>query len=87
MWVWIFNGEGRGLPSGVFSTRERAEAWISQHGLSGILTAYPVDMGALDWAINEGHFIPKNPPSSAFTATFSSGAQEHYHYEGGSTQG
>jgi hypothetical protein len=55
--------------------------------LSGILTAYPVDSGALDWAILEGHFTPKKPPSPAFVSTFSSGAQEHYHYEDGITQG
>jgi hypothetical protein len=48
---WVFNGGGGRFPSGVFSTREKAEAWINQHGLSGVLTKYPLDEGAWDWAI------------------------------------
>lgn len=83
MWIWVFNGEGRNLPSGVFSTRERAEAWIAQHSLSGLLTAYPVDTGALDWAIVEGHYSPKREITSGFRAGFTSGAQEHFHFKDG----
>ena len=51
-WVYVFNGadpqqKGRtSLPSGVFTSREKAEAWITRHRLSGLLTAYPLDEGA-----------------------------------------
>lgn len=57
LFVWVFNGGGR-FPSGVFSTREKAEAWINKHGLTGVLTKYPLDEGAWGWAIREGYFTP-----------------------------
>lgn len=48
MEVWVFNGERSPFPSGVFSTHERAEAWVAQHRLSGCLTRYPVDTGVYE---------------------------------------
>ena len=35
------------------------EQWIRQHGLSGTLTAYPLDIGTFHWAVGAGHFTPK----------------------------
>ena len=29
-----------------FSSVERTEAWIAKHELTGVLTHYPIDMGA-----------------------------------------
>lgn len=83
--VWIFNGPNSQLPSGVFTKREDAERWIKQHGLSGTLTAYPVDTGTYDWAVNAGIFKPKRDDqrSAEFIQRFSSASQEHYHYENG----
>ena len=80
--VWIFNG-GSAFPSGVFTSRERAEEWIRRNRLAGTLTAYPLDMGAYDWAVSEGYFIPKrdDQKTSEFIARFSSAYQEHYHYK------
>ena len=81
--VWVFNGGGR-FPSGVFSARERAETWIAQNRLSGILTLYPLDMGTFEWAVAEGHFVVKRGEQSTpeYIAKFSDG-HEHYPYENG----
>ena len=83
--IWIFNGPKSQFPSGVFTQREDAESWIRQHGLSGTLTAYPVDVGTYDWAVSVGYFTPKREDqrSSEFIQRFSSASQEHYHYEHG----
>ncbi len=83
--MWVFHGNGGRFTSGVYSSRERAEDWIAQHGLSGMLTAYPLDQGVYDWATLHGTFRVKRdehrPPD--FIGTFSSAYQEHAHYEHG----
>ena len=33
--VWVFNGSRGTFPSGDFSSREKAEAWIAANKLSG----------------------------------------------------
>ncbi len=80
--VWIFHGNGARFASGVFSTRAGAEAWIRQHGLAGVLTEYPLDSGAYDWAIQERHFTPKKEhhTSAEFIQRFTSAFQQHEHY-------
>jgi hypothetical protein len=86
--VWIFTGSQEHqrsiFPSGVFSTRAAAEEWIAQHGLSGTLTMYRVDVGAYDWAVQNGHFRPTKPHHSTpdFIGHFS-GGDIHFHYESG----
>jgi hypothetical protein len=84
--VWVFNGARSNFPSGVFTTREVAETWISKHGLTGTLTRYPLDQGAFDWSVDHGYFKPKRDDqrTAEFIAQFA-GGQEHYHYEGGET--
>ncbi len=81
--VWVFNGGGT-FPSGVFSAREKAEAWIAGNRLSGCLTKYPLDIGAYEWAISEGHFKPKRDDqrTSGFIGRFACG-HEHFHYTDG----
>lgn len=83
--VWVFNGANSRFPSGVFSQREKAEAWIAENRLTGVLTKYPLDVGVYEWAIRSGFFQPKKPKhkSSQFIQGFSSAHQEHYHYEDG----
>ena len=49
--VWVFVGEGASLPSGVFASSEAAALWIARHGLTGLLTEYPLGEGAYDWAV------------------------------------
>ncbi|MBI1281300.1 MAG: hypothetical protein GC179_24445 [Anaerolineaceae bacterium] len=83
--VWLFNGTNAQFPSGIFSSRERAEEWIQKHRLSGILTKYPVDISVYDWAIENGLFRVKDEEKKTanFIQRFSSASQEHYHYENG----
>ncbi|MCG8294644.1 DUF7710 domain-containing protein [Pseudomonas entomophila] len=86
--VWVFNGaEGR-FPSAVFLELGDAEEWIKNNGLSGVLTKYPVGISVYDWAVENGHFRIKNEKekSSAFIQKFSSAAQEHFHFENGSSE-
>ncbi len=82
--VWVFQGEDGRLASGVFSSRENAEAWIAKHGLSGLLTRYPLDTGAYDWEVESGHFSPRkdDQKSSRFIGRFTGGSV-HFHYEDG----
>jgi hypothetical protein len=87
--VWVFNGARNPFPSAVFREREDAEAWIRGRKLSGTLTAYPLDVPVYEWAVAEGVFTPKRPEHEApsFVANFSSGAQDHTHYEDGRAWG
>ena len=82
-WVWVFTGGGT-FPSGIFSTRQNAEAWIREHRLNGCLTRYPLDVGAYEWAVREGYFVPKRDEQITpdYVARFACG-HEHYHYESG----
>ena len=84
--VWVFSGGGS-FPSGVFTSRERAEEWIRHHRLTGTLTAYPPDLGVYDWTIQKGWFQPRREDqrTSDFVGRFSSAYQEHYHYEDGNS--
>jgi hypothetical protein len=86
--VWVFTGSQENqrstFPSGVFSTQAAAENWIAKHELSGTLTVYRVDVGAYDWAVQNGTFRPTKPHHSTpdFIAHFS-GGDIHFHYESG----
>jgi hypothetical protein len=83
--VWVFNVAKRHFPGGIFLCRDKAEHWIRRHRLSGVLTLYPVDVGAYDWAIEKGLFQPRKPHETmaGFIGGFSDAGQEHYHYEDG----
>lgn len=87
--VWVFNGPKTRFPSGVFSSKARAEAWILERRLSGTLTKYPLDQGVYDWAVAQGAFSPKRDEqrTAGFIGSFSSAAQEHEHYEQGVSSG
>ena len=84
--VWVFNGETGLFPSAVFSERKLAEDWIREQKLSGTLTAYPVDISAYQWCLDNNYFKPTKESHSSpeFVANFSSASQEHYHYDQGS---
>jgi hypothetical protein len=83
--VWIFVADGGRLPSGVFLTIETAERWIGLHSLTGVLTRYPIDEGAYDWAVRTGRFTPRPTKliDSKFVGRFSSARMDHHHYESG----
>ena len=83
--VWVFCGDGSRLPSAAFLSVEAAEAWIAKRGLSGLLTGYPIDQGAYDWAIERGFFTPKSEKheTASFIQGFSSAHLPHSHYVDG----
>jgi hypothetical protein len=83
--VWIFHGEGSQISSGVFSSIEEAEIFISRYKLSGVLSIYPVGISVYDWAIEKDFFEPKkeHQKESSFIQSFTTASQEHYHYENG----
>jgi hypothetical protein len=82
--VWIFKSGGQ-FPSAVFTTRQKAEAWITANRIEGTLTKYPLDVSIYDWALASGYFVPKRDDqrTSQFIGQFSSASQEHYHYDFG----
>lgn len=81
--LWVFMGVGGNHPCGVFSSKEKAQAWISKWKVCGTLTAYPLDKSLYEWAVKYGHFTPSLPHHSepAFVQKFSSAYAEHYHYD------
>jgi len=82
--VWVFNGEGSRLPSGVFTSQSQAEAWISRHRLSGTLSEFPLGAGAYDHALAVSVFVPKSDRerSPDCIADFSP-RLPHFHYSDG----
>lgn len=52
--VWVFHGDGARFASAVFESETDAAAWIARHGLSDVLTEYPVSDGCYDIAVCEG---------------------------------
>jgi hypothetical protein len=79
----VFNGARNHFPSAIFTERRLAEAWIQRNQLEGTLTAYPLNIGIYDWAIEKGYITPmkEEQASPNFIANFSSASQEHYHFE------
>jgi hypothetical protein len=84
--IWVFSGEGGRFPGGVFTSRELADAWIRARKLTGVLTAYPLDEGCIDWALREqlvSSSVLARCQEPAFAGSFTSASQEHVHYEDG----
>lgn len=83
--VWIFNGDKHRFPSGVFTDQSLAEEWIKTNRLTGTLTAYPLNQGVYEWAVETGCFKPKREDqmTPSFIGNFSSASQPHEHYEDG----
>ncbi len=86
--IWVFHGENSRFASGVFSSRELAEAWIQEKQVSGVLTGYPLDVGVYDWAVAHEFFKVKreDQKSPHFIARFTSASQPHVHFEDGKVQ-
>jgi hypothetical protein len=83
--VWVFNGAGAKVPSGVFAGKSEAIAWISKHKLTGLLTKYPMNVGLYDWALEMKYFEPRRDDQKTpdFIARFTCASLEHYHCEDG----
>ncbi|MEY2250741.1 DUF7710 domain-containing protein [Comamonas sediminis] len=86
--VWIFVATKAAFPSGVFGSVADAENWIVKHGLTGLLTEYPIGTGVFDWAIASGKFKPKPAKKldAAFIGQFTTASMAHHHYEDGCRQ-
>ena len=86
--IWVFLGS-RGTPSGVFTTIDKAQAWIQGNRLSGTLTALPVDESCFDWAVRldvtnlKPEKLATKQDDPDFIANFLTASLEHYHYDGG----
>ncbi len=87
--IWIFVGAHGRSPGGAFNSIDLAEAWIKKHGLSGTLTAYPIDQGCFDWAVEHGltgmkpETLEGKRSDPSFIGSFTTAGQEHHHYEKG----
>ncbi len=83
--VWVFNGDKHPFPSGVFTDQTLAEEWIKTNKLTGTLTAYPLNQGVYEWAVERGYFKAKREDQTtpSFIGNFSSASQPHEHYEDG----
>lgn len=84
--VWIFCGDVARFPSAVFTSIEKAEQWIAQKKVSGMLTEYPVDISCYEWALAYGYFEEKESDKNKLAMrfqTFTSASQKHFHYEKG----
>lgn len=83
--IWVFHSSKARFTGGIFSSKKLAEEWILKHKLTGMLTAYPLNSGVFDWAIESNLFQPKgeNHNNPEFIGGFTSASQEHYHYEDG----
>ena len=90
--VWIFHQQGARLAGGAFEDVASAEAWISEHKLTGLLTAYPLGEGCFDWAQRTGRTgmsdekLKVRCTDPAFIGSFTTASQEHFHYEDGKRQ-
>ena len=80
--VYVFDEERASFPSAVFSTKEKAYAWIKELGARGTLTEYPVDVPAYDFAVENGYFKPKKPHhfENAFKTRFTNATGWHEHF-------
>lgn len=83
--AWIFHGEGARFASGAFVSEEQAMEWIGRHRLTGILTEYPLGVGAYDDAVERGLFRPSRDHHGTpeHVGQFSPGRTRHVHvFEG-----
>lgn len=87
--IWIFVGEGGRFPSSAFTNLACAKKWVETHGLSGVLSAMPIDQGVFQWAL-ENDAVNMKPETleikskdSLFIGTFTTGSLDHFHYEDG----
>ena len=83
--IWVFIGEGSKLAVGCFDSFDEAIKVISKYELSGLLTQYPINELAYDWAVRNQFFSPKKPEqkTAAFIGRFTSASQAHFHFENG----
>jgi hypothetical protein len=83
--VWVFTPASAAskFPTGVWTSREAAEAWIRSVDARGVLSAYTLDESAWDGNVRLGLLKLSKPERSEakFKRTFTT-AVDHFHYEG-----
>ena len=92
MQVFVFHGVGSQFANAVFSTQSKAEAWISLHQLTGLLTKYDLDTPAFDRHLRQRSLprdirkaISRGESTMLFAQEFVDGAwHAHYYYGLGS---
>lgn len=83
--VYIFHGAGARFATAVYETVEQATADIARHGMSGVLTWYPVGKTDYNHVVDEGLFAAKDHADGKFVQSFTSAFLDHYHFEDGKT--
>ena len=83
--VWVFVAPNAPFPSAVFSSESAAERWVTSNRLTGLLTEYPLNVSAFDWAVEMGFFSVKRNDhlSPDFIGRFTSAHMAHIHYQDG----
>jgi hypothetical protein len=79
--VYVFHGTGSRFANAVFSSVESAAAWIKQHSLTGLLTAYYIDDPGFERARRGGYapsYIRGSPPTERIQWYVD--GSEHYHF-------
>ena len=87
--VWVFVGDGAHFPCGAFVDFASADQAARRNKLSGVLTAYPLDILVYDWAVANSSFRPTEERHSSpkYIQQFTSAVLEHYHYHEGERDG
>ena len=80
--VYVFTGVDGRIPSGIFSSFDKALSWIESNSLTGELTCLPIDVSLYDWAIQKEFFKPTKDyqQTPRFIQRFSSASLEHWHF-------
>ena len=79
--VWVFHGKEHGSRAECSLPRTTAWNGVERHRLTGILTEYPLGVGAYDDAVTRGPFKPsrEHRGTPQHIARFSLGGTKHIH--------
>jgi hypothetical protein len=84
--VYIFHGYNSRFANAVFTSVKKADAWITCHALTGLLTGYDVDYPAYDHHLAAGSLPKRMLKTVDNDGTYSElieqfvDGHEHYHY-------
>jgi len=83
--AWVVHENDGAFSLCAFSCLEKGKAWIAEEKKSCVLSWYPIDEGAFDWATRNGYFKVKKPHQNEakFIANFSSSGVLHFHFQQG----
>jgi hypothetical protein len=83
--AWVFHGANAQFTSALFTSRCKAEEWVEENEMSGMLTTYPLNISIYDWAVQAGIWQPSKSHhhNLEFKQRFTSAALEHVPSEDG----